>query len=195
MRIFAKVSSRYGAHSSVTFWQIGGLVLAAVVLIVLASLRIFVVPLVHVLTQPVTVTASSPFSVWVVSSMVRVRQMDAPGNTSSITLSGARGETVDAQLIVQAPAGNLTNVNLSASALVGPGGASIPASSVTLYREYYITVNGTASYGGGSNPPLGSGTYPEPLIPFNDPETNQPLCGTAAVLKACNASVSADQNQ
>jgi hypothetical protein len=89
----------------------------------------------------------------------------------------------------------LSNVNVSASALTGPGGATIPASSVTLYREYYITVTGTANYGGGSNPPLGSGTYPEPLIPFNDPETGSPLCGTAAALKACNASISAGQNQ
>jgi hypothetical protein len=102
---------------------------------------------------------------------------------------------VDTQVIVQAPVGGLTNVNLSASALTGPGGASIPASSVTLYREYYITVTGTGSYGGGSNPPLGSGTYPEPLIPFNDPETGSPLCATAATLKACNATISAGQNQ
>jgi hypothetical protein len=102
---------------------------------------------------------------------------------------------VDTQVIVQGPSGGLSNLNLSASALTGPGGASIPASSLTLYREYYISVTGTASYGGGSNPPLGSGTYPEPLIPFNDPETGSPLCATAAALKACNASLPAGQNQ
>jgi hypothetical protein len=124
-----------------------------------------------------------------------VGKTDTPGTTSSITLSGARGETVDTQIIVQAPTSGLTNVNLSASVLAGPSGTTIPASSITLYREYYITVTGTANYGGGSNPPLGSGTYPEPLIPFNDPETGAPLCGTSAALKACNASVSAGQNQ
>jgi hypothetical protein len=79
--------------------------------------------------------------------------------------------------------------------LAGPNGATIPASNVTLYREYYLSVTGTASYGGGSNPPLGSGTYAEPLIPFNDPETGAALCGSSASLKACNASVSAGQNQ
>jgi hypothetical protein len=137
-------------------------------------------------------TASFPY--WVMSGLDRVGQTDAPGTTSSIALSGARGETVDTQVIVQAPAGGLTNVNLSASALTGPSGAIIPASRVTLYREHYLTVTGTANYGG-SNAPLGSGTYPEPLIPFNDPETGSPLCGTSAVLKACNASVSVGQNQ
>jgi hypothetical protein len=141
------------------------------------------------------VQQSAAFPAWVMSSLLRVGKADAPGATSSITLSGARGETVDTQVIVQAPAAGMTNVNLAASALTGPGGATIPASSVTLYREYYITVTGTASYGGGSNPPLGSGTYPEPLIPFNDPESGSPLCATSATLKACNATVAAGQNQ
>jgi len=140
-------------------------------------------------------SSSAPFPVWVSRGLVRVGQTDAPGMTSAIGLSSARGETVDIQVIVQAPANGLTNVNVSASALVGPSGATIPASSITLYREYYINVSGTASYGGGSNPPLGSGTYPEPLIPFNDPETGSSLCGTAAILKACNATISGGQNQ
>jgi len=148
-------------------------------------------------SNPATLTVTSPtaFPVWVSPSLSRVGQADVPGTTSSISLSGARGETVDTQVVVQAPAGGLTNVNLSASALTGPGGATIPASSITLYREHYVSVTGTASYGGGSNPPLGSGTYAEPLIPFNDPETGSPLCGTSAVLKACNASLTAGQNQ
>jgi len=141
------------------------------------------------------VQASPTFSVWVASSLIRVAKTDAPGQTSSINLSGARGETVDTQVVVQAPAGGLTNVNLSTSKLIGPGGATILASNLTLYREYYVTITGTAGYAGGSNPPLGSGTYPEPLIPFNDPETSSPLCGTTATLKACNASVNAGENQ
>jgi hypothetical protein len=141
------------------------------------------------------VQTSAAFPVWVMSSLMRVGQTDPPGTTGAITLSGARGETVDIQVIVQAPTTGLTNMNLSASALVGPGGATISASDIILYREYYIAVTGTANYGGGSNPPLGSGTYPEPLIPFVDPETGASLCSTSAVLKACNASVSSGQNQ
>ena len=139
--------------------------------------------------------ASAAFPVWVSPSMVRVSKTAAAGTTSSIVLSSARGETVDTQIVVQGPTSGLTNVNLGASALSGPGGASIAASNITLYREYYIAVTGTASYGGGNNPPQGSGSYPEPLIPFNDPETGAALCGSGASLKACNASVSAGQDQ
>jgi len=146
-------------------------------------------------TLTVNPAIQSTFTAWVTSSLLRVGQTDTPGTTSFISLSSARGETVDAQVIVQGPAGGLTNVNLSASALIGPGGVTVPASNVTLYREHYLTVNGTANYGGGSNPPLGSGTYAEPLIPFNDPETGSSLCGTSATLKACNAAVTAGQNQ
>jgi len=144
-----------------------------------------------------TVNAAAPgaFATWVAPSLDRVGKTDAPAAASSINLFGARGETVDSQVVVQAPAGGLTNVNVSATALTGPNGVSIPAANVILYREYYLSVTGTASYGGGSNPPLGSGTYPEPLIPFNDPETGAALCGTSAVLKACNASISSSQNQ
>jgi hypothetical protein len=102
---------------------------------------------------------------------------------------------VASQVVVQAPAGGLTNVNLSISALAGPNGAAIPISSMALYREHYVIVTGTTNYGGGSNPPLGSGTYAEPLIPFNDPNTGSPLCATGAALLACNATINAGQNQ
>ena len=143
--------------------------------------------------------SGATFPVWVAPRLVRVGQTDAPGTTTSINLSSARGETVAAQVIVQAPSGGLTNVNVTASALTGPGGATIAASNVTLYREYYITVTRTQGVPqGGSNQPEGSGTsgtYAEPLIPFNDPQTWSSLCGTSASLKACNATVSAGQDQ
>jgi len=117
----------------------------------------------------------------------------AAGTLSSMSLSGARGETVDSQVVVQGPAGGLTNVNVSATALTVPTALLSPAANVTLYREYYLSVTGTASYGGGSNPPLGSGSYPEPLIPFKDPETGAALCSSSASLKACNATISSGQ--
>src|SRR6266404_4109321 len=189
-----------------TFRSVKGLLLMTGVLVVVTILillntratriqaGLFAVPS-SINSQPVSQSSSSPFPFWVAPGLVRVGTTDAPGAASSISLSSARGETVDTQVIVQGPAAGLTNVNVSASALTGPGGASLPAASFTLYREYYLTVTGTASYGGGSNPPLGSGTYPEPLIPFNDPETGLPLCGTGAILKACNFELPAQPSE
>jgi hypothetical protein len=195
MHMFLRFRFRRAHDPREAVWHIKGLMMGIAVLIVLATIRTFTTPMARIRTEPVTVPTSGPFSVWAMSSLIRVGQTDAPSTTMSITLSGARGETVDTQVIVKAPAGGLTKVNVSASALRGPGRAAIPASSIAIYREYYITVDGTARYGRGSNPPMGSGTYPEPLIPFQDPETNAPLCATSAALKACNATVRAGENQ
>src|SRR5207245_7226832 len=136
MNIYDKSVRRIGEHTRWTFRRAKGLLLTAAVFVVFT---IFIAA---------SQTSSAAFPLWVESSLIRVGQTDAPGTASSISLSSARGETVDTQVVVQGPAGGLSNVNLSASALTGPGGATIPASSVTLYREYYITVPGTANYDG-----------------------------------------------
>jgi hypothetical protein len=139
--------------------------------------------------------SETPITVWVAPSLVRVGPTDAPGTASSISLSGARGETVDSQVVVRAPVGSsLTTVNVSVSTLTGPGGATMAASNITLFREYFLTTNGTNS-AGGTNPPPGSGTYAEPLIPFGDPATGTALCDRSAILKACNATIRAGRNQ
>src|ERR1700732_2636548 len=82
-------------------------------------------------------SSAAAFPVWVASGLVRVGKTEAPGMVSSIDLSGARGEIVDAQIIVHAPASGLTNVNVSPSDLTAPGGGMIPASNITMYREHY----------------------------------------------------------
>src|ERR1700730_12829667 len=169
-----------------TFRPVKGLLSVAVELGILIIFITFNMPMTRIQAGPVfgalsigsrpaSQTSSAAYPVWVQSSLIRVGNTDAAGTASSISLSGARGETVDTQVIVQGPAGGLTNVNLSASALTGPGGATIPASNVTLYREYYLTVTGTASYGGGSNPPLRSGTYAQTPVAFYDSENRAPM--------------------
>src|SRR5258708_15626801 len=172
MNIDDKRLSVAGEQTSGTFRRVKSLVLAAAVPVVLTTFIAF------------DTTSGSAFPVWAMSGLVRVGKTDTAGTVPSISLSSARGETVDTQVVVQGPSGGLTNVNVSASALTGPGGATIPASNVTLYREYYITVTGTANYGGGSKPPLGSGTYPGTLLSLHAPETRAPLFGTTAQLIA-----------
>ena len=93
--------------------------------LVIATAVLFVFALTMLNTRVPQTQASPAFPVWVQSGLLRVGNTDVPGPNSSIILSGARGETVDTQVIVQAPAGGLTNVNLSPSALTGPGGATI----------------------------------------------------------------------
>jgi hypothetical protein len=132
---------------------------------------------------------------WSASGLTRIGPTDAPEPSGPIRIFAARGEVADAQVVVRASGSALTKVNLAVSELRGPNDAVIPRSAIALYREYYLRVKGTGGYRGGSNPPLGSGVYPEPLIPFNDPEGDAPLCESKAILKACNATVSAGKNQ
>ena len=137
-------------------------------------------------------------TIWVEPTLVRVGPNDPPGATSSISLSGARGEYVDTQIIVKAPTGrNLTHVNVTMTDLTGPGCAVIPKSNYNLYREHYVTfTSGSLDYGpSATNRPLPPGTYPDPLIPFNDPETGVPLSGNGATLQAVPFILNAGQNQ
>ena len=201
MNTYNESSNRNGEHSRGTLGHFEGLMLVAIMLVALISFVLFNAWLAHLHARTVfaslpagsqpSQTSSPPFPVWVAPGLVRVGKTDAPGTASSITLSSARGETVDTQVIVQAPAGGLTNVNMSASALTGPSGATISASNFVFYREYYVTVQGSYN-AGGNNPPLGAGTYPEPLIPFVDPETGAALNGS---LRAVPATIAANQNQ
>jgi hypothetical protein len=147
---------------------------------------------------PKVLRSQTGMAVWAVSSLVRVGPTDAPGGVSSVTLYGARGEYVDAQLVVTAPSNTpLTGVDVTPTDLVGPGGAVIDRSNYSLYREHYVTFDtGSLDFGPyAANRPLPPGTYPDPLIPFNDPETGAPLSGSGASLQAVPFDVGAGRNQ
>ena len=67
------------------------------------------------------------------------------------TPRGARRSSF--QIIVRAPAGGLSNVNVQAPNLSGP--------QVTLYREYYLYLaSGSSDWASNQNKPLGPGYYP-----------------------------------
>src|SRR3954470_18747992 len=77
------------------------------------------------------------YPVWVIPSLDRVSPTQGAGTTTQASISAAKGEYESFQVIVQAPAGGLNSINLTASNLTGPGGASISSSNITLYREQF----------------------------------------------------------
>ncbi len=124
--------------------------------------------------------------VWTAPSLQRVRPTDGVGSAQSISLYAARGETESFQIIVRAPAGGLSNVNVQAPNLSGP--------QVTLYREYYLYLaSGSSDWASNQNKPLGPGYYPDALIPFLNPTTGQPVTG--GTYPAAPFPVTAGQNQ
>ncbi len=132
-------------------------------------------------------------TVWTTSSMVRTGPSDPIGYGTNVNLYAGKGENESFQVVVRAPAYGLSNVNFSVSGLSGPGGAYIPSSAFTLFREQYVYVNKSSADWGGSNRPLGVGWYPDGLIPFTDPATGVPLHG--ANIQAVPFGLNGYQNQ
>src|SRR5258708_27412728 len=132
-------------------------------------------------------------SVWVVGSMPRIGPSDAPGSASSISLYAAKGEAESFQVVDRVPSSVLSNVNLSGSNLVAPGGAMISQQSLTFYREYYVYVSQPSPDFGFGNRPLGAGWYPDGLIPFKDPATGLDLTGQ--IFDAVPYNMPGNQNQ
>lgn len=122
-------------------------------------------------------TAFAQPKVWVTSSLERTGPSDAAGSGTLAQLYAGKGESESFQVVVQAPASGLTNVNFSVSSLTGPGGATIPSSAFSLFREQYVYVDRSSVNWNGTNQPLGAGWYPDGLIPFTDPVSGAPIKG------------------
>ncbi len=90
--------------------------------------------------------------VWVESSWTRVGPTDPAGTAGQAGLAAARGETESFQILVRAPSGGLTNVNVTAPDLIGPQGSVIASNQFTLYREEYVPVT-VSSPGAGARMP------------------------------------------
>ncbi|MEV4160910.1 hypothetical protein [Nonomuraea dietziae] len=112
---------------------------------------------------------AAALSVWVQSAAERafsstVRPSGAP---SSVALWAARGESEAAQILVRSDT-PLTGVQVTAGALSGPSGAVIPASAVTVRREYNHPR--ISKVGAHQSPPDGGTAYYDALVE-NTPQT------------------------
>jgi Glycoside hydrolase 123 N-terminal domain/Glycoside hydrolase 123, catalytic domain len=131
--------------------------------------------------------------VWTAHSLDRVGMTQTPGDNKDVKLFAARGEYESFQIVASGASSGLNGVNVTISDLQGPGGAVIPQSSFTLYREKYVHVDKSSPNWHGSNQPLGPGWYADALIPFTDPSTGKPLSG--AELTAVPFDLKANNNQ
>jgi len=91
----------------------------------------------------VEVRTSSPvaLSYAVLGSAVKVRPHEAPAGPSQASLFAARNEFESFQVVIMAPSEPVLQLRASFPApLTGPGGAVIPSTHVTVYREAYYNV-------------------------------------------------------
>src|SRR6185312_7304636 len=78
-------------------------------------------------------------AVWVTHATVKIQPGDAPGTSTSASISAAQNEFEAFQVAVKGGASGATGISVNAPTLIGPGGASIPAANVRLYLEALIT--------------------------------------------------------
>lgn len=104
------------------------------------------------------------YRVNVVSPLEKIFQGDdyAPvAEAGSIAISAARNEYESAQVVIEAPWRPVTIQAIQFSELLGPGGASIPASALKWERVDYIETTVQPPYFA----ERGLGSYPDPLMP------------------------------
>jgi hypothetical protein len=132
------------------------------------------------------VDSTSQLTLWVVDNLTRVQPTGPPGTQTTAEIKAARNEYEAFQIVIRAPDDRaLSNVNVVASDLVGPG--IIPAAKVALYRQHYVEVKTPSP-----NSPYPVGWWPDALVPFVNPETGQPLAGA---LPSAPFDVSPGRNQ
>ena len=104
------------------------------------------------------------YRIWTTNSVTKVQREDnPPAAAEAVTLAAARNEFESFQVVVSA-LGNIANVDLTASDLVGPAGAKIPATTLALYRVHYVDC-------------AGQGWLPDSLVPFVNPKTGRRIGG------------------
>jgi hypothetical protein len=111
----------------------------------------------------------------------------------TVQLKAAKGEYEAFQIVIQAPPGNLKNLNVTVSDLASSEGSLITKDNITLYRENYIKLDNPTYAGWSANPTRGKGWYADALIPFVDPNTGQDI--QQAELDAVPFDLAAGTNQ
>jgi len=106
----------------------------------------------------------------VLNSTERIGQSREPYGASAAEIKAARNEVESFQLVVAAPKENISVVEVGISDLAGPADSKIPKDNVRLFREEYVRVRMSSP-----RAELPPGLYPDPLVPFVDPETGKPI--------------------
>ncbi len=107
-----------------------------------------------------------------IPSTVRIGPTDDFSSKNTVSIYAAKNEFEPFQVVVTARGGNLDNINAEIGDLQGPGDSKIESENITLYREVFVPVRYSAR-----KATLPPGWYPEPLVPFINPYTGEPVKG------------------
>jgi len=114
--------------------------------------------------------AEAKIGLTALNSMQRIGQDQEPSGAAEVRISAARNEVESFQVVVAAPAENLTVTRVEISDLAGQKGAKIAKENIRLFREEYVRVRMSTS-----RAELPPGLYADPLVPFIDPLSGKPI--------------------
>jgi hypothetical protein len=116
--------------------------------------------------------ASAGWQVWTSAATERVlRETPAQGGVA-VRLHAACNEWEGFQVLMRSDV-PVRGIRLEPADLVGPGGATLPASTARLYRAHQFLLDTPSACNDAFRP----GWYPDALIPFVHPLTGKPLTG------------------
>jgi len=114
--------------------------------------------------------AADMIEMTILNSSERIGQSQEPYGAAAVEIKAARNEVESFQVVVAAPKENISVVKVEISDLTGPANSKIPKKNVRLFREEYVRVRMSSP-----RAELPPGLYPDPLVPFINPETDKPI--------------------
>ena len=123
-----------------------------------------------ILGLPAYSSAVDTIELTALNSMERISQNQETYGTAAVEIKAARNEVESFQLVISAPKENISVVEVKISDLAGPAGSKIAKENVRLFREEYVRVRMSSP-----RAELPPGLYPDPLVPFINPETGKPI--------------------
>jgi len=113
-------------------------------------------------------SAADMIELKVLNSTERIGQSQEPYGAAAVEINAARNEVESFQLVVAAPKENISVVEVEISDLAGPAGSKIAKEKIRLFREEYVRVRMSSP-----RAELPPGLYPDPLVPFVNPQTGK----------------------
>ncbi|MEM6612135.1 MAG: glycoside hydrolase domain-containing protein [Cyanobacteria bacterium P01_C01_bin.72] len=131
---------------------------------------------------------------WVKNSLNHVLLRDETEKTRDIHLYAARGEYESFQIVIKGGRDDEIITDLRISPLQSQENSLIASDNITLYREHYVEITKPSPSSVRNRvKSLGKGLYPDGLIPFVDPLTQENLIG--AELDAIPFTLTKNANQ
>ncbi|MHC4693114.1 MAG: glycoside hydrolase domain-containing protein, partial [Planctomycetota bacterium] len=116
------------------------------------------------------VSSAEQLGLTALTSMERTDQDQQPYGAAEVEIKSAKNEIESFQVVVAAPKENIKVVKVAISDLIGIKGSKIGKEHIKLFRAEYVRVRRSTP-----RAELGPGLYPDPLVPFINPQTGKPI--------------------